>query len=235
MTHSDIKEKFMIEYDKANIASSYPSLTEYEIATILDKAYLAIIAQKLTGNNPRGVAFEGDTKAIEDIRPLIDRINVQGSTTDTEVSNEVDFKVPDNFLYYLQSRLSTYKSEKSTDSKYGHLHDKVEVNLVTHELASKYMNTTHNMPWVPTPVCCLEGNMIRVFFDPMKYSNQYSLQLGLVYIKQPAKFTSLLDGTPFELSDTMAEELINLAIIMATESVESPRLSTKLQTRQLES
>lgn len=39
----------------------------------------------------------------------------------------------------------------------------------------------------------------------------------------------------FELSDTMAEELINLAIIMAAENVESQRLGTKLQTRQLES
>jgi hypothetical protein len=53
MTHSDIYTKFMIEYDKANITSSYPSLTKYEIATILDKAYLALIAQKYTGNNTR--------------------------------------------------------------------------------------------------------------------------------------------------------------------------------------
>nr|DAF65995.1 MAG TPA: hypothetical protein [Caudoviricetes sp.]DAH00442.1 MAG TPA: hypothetical protein [Crassvirales sp.] len=44
MTHKDIYTKFMIEYDKANVASSYPSLTEYEIATILDKAYNALIA-----------------------------------------------------------------------------------------------------------------------------------------------------------------------------------------------
>lgn len=47
MTHSDIYTKFMIEYDKANITSSYPSLTKYEIATILDKAYLALIAQNI--------------------------------------------------------------------------------------------------------------------------------------------------------------------------------------------
>ena len=59
MTHSDIYTKYMIEYDKAQITSSYPSHTKYEIATILDKAYLALIAQKLTGNNPRAVAFEG--------------------------------------------------------------------------------------------------------------------------------------------------------------------------------
>ena len=53
MTHSDIYTKFMIEYDKANITSSYPSLTIYEVATLLDKATLALIAQKVTGNNPR--------------------------------------------------------------------------------------------------------------------------------------------------------------------------------------
>ena len=73
MTHADIFTKFMIEYDKANITSSYPSLTDYEIATVLDKAYLALLAQKITGNNPRQVGFEADVKAIEDMRPLIKR------------------------------------------------------------------------------------------------------------------------------------------------------------------
>ena len=42
------------------------------------------------------------------------------------------------------------------------------------------------------------------------------------------------DKIEFELSDSMAEELINLAIAMALENVESPRLSTKLNTRGLE-
>ena len=71
MTYNDIKTKFLIIYDK-DVTSSYPSLTDYEIATILDKAYLALIAQKLTGNNNRSIAFEGDIKAIEDVRPLLD-------------------------------------------------------------------------------------------------------------------------------------------------------------------
>lgn len=43
------------------------------------------------------------------------------------------------------------------------------------------------------------------------------------------------DTVEFELSDQMAEELINLAIIFALENVESPRLNTKLNTRGLES
>ena len=42
------------------------------------------------------------------------------------------------------------------------------------------------------------------------------------------------DTAEFELSDQMAEELINLAIVFALENVESPRLNTKLNTRGLE-
>ena len=42
------------------------------------------------------------------------------------------------------------------------------------------------------------------------------------------------DTTNFELSDQMAEELINLAIIFALENVESSRLNSKLNTRGLE-
>ena len=42
------------------------------------------------------------------------------------------------------------------------------------------------------------------------------------------------DTVEFELSDQVAEELINLAIVFALENVESPRLNTKLNTRGLE-
>ena len=49
------------------------------------------------------------------------------------------------------------------------------------------------------------------------------------------KFVNDTDDKVFELSDSMAEELINLAISFALETVEAPRLSSKLQTRQLES
>jgi len=44
MTYQDVFRKFFIEYDKDSVTSSYPSLTDYEIATLLDKAYLALVA-----------------------------------------------------------------------------------------------------------------------------------------------------------------------------------------------
>ena len=111
MTHKDIYTKLMIEYDKADITSSYPSLTQYEVATLLDKAYLALLAQKLTGNNPRQIGFEEDNKAIEDVRPLIKTTNIQPSGIDkTPALNEIDFEIPEDLLYFIQGSADTLKS-----------------------------------------------------------------------------------------------------------------------------
>nr|DAJ12519.1 MAG TPA: hypothetical protein [Bacteriophage sp.] len=55
------------------------------------------------------------------------------------------------------------------------------------------------------------------------------------YIKKPEKFVGNTDDTLFELPDHVAEEVINMAIIMSAEIVESPRLSTKASLNSFES
>ena len=86
------------------------------------------------------------------------------------------------------------------------------------------------------PVAYTEGKNICLLIDLYKYKyNHGNMKLYITYIKIPAKFVNDSDNTGFELSDSMAEELINLAIIMSTEIVESPRISTKTNIRPLES
>ena len=103
MTHKDIYTKFMIEYDKANVTSSYPSLTEYEVATVLDKAYNALIAQKVTGNNVRRSIVESDVKSISDLQPLLVHGHPKFFSDNTEpASNIAPFKLPADFLYFVQ-------------------------------------------------------------------------------------------------------------------------------------
>jgi hypothetical protein len=67
---------------------------------LLDKAYLALIAQKLTGNNPRNSLFENDVKAAEDLRPLVktNKFFYSGSGLS---SNETLYTIPEDMLYYL--------------------------------------------------------------------------------------------------------------------------------------
>lgn len=223
MTYKNIHKKYMIEYDKENVTSSYPSLTTYEIATILDKAYLALIAQKLTGNQQR-VPFEGDIKAIEDVRNLIASKKISKSNTTLPIDNAVTYKLSD-ILYFLTALVLI-------DGKL------VTTNLVNHEIAKNFMHTATNRPWIKNSVCYIEGDNLIVLYDNYSHKNVGDLQL--TYIKQPDKFVDHINGktfddTQFELNDTMVEELISLAIIMSLETVESPRLQTKLNTKALES
>ena len=87
MTYKDVYKKFMIEYDKADISSSYPSLTIYEVATLLDKAMLALIAQKVTGNNPRRQTLDLDMKGVSDLQTLIQRKEAGNFNKDDYYSN----------------------------------------------------------------------------------------------------------------------------------------------------
>ena len=282
MTHKDIYIKFMIEYDKANVTSSYPSLTEYEVATVLDKAYNALIAQKVTGNNVRRSTFESDIKSIADLAPLTVTESMNTVIANNVAPNVVAASQPDHMLYFLQANLNytvanstAFKkynwndSEESLDKKPFDKNStrKLPVKLVNHEIAQKFFSSAFNMPWIKEPVCYLEDDKIYVVYDPLdipevntpdtnvSYTNK---KLDVVYIKTPNKFVKDLDYIKqeyntntatffdidtdiedvkeyqFECNDTVAEELISLAIAFALENIESTRLNAKLNMRGLE-
>lgn len=251
MTHKDIYTKFMIEYDKANVASSYPSLTEYEIATILDKAYNALIAQKFTGNNPRRSSFESDNKSISDLQPLIKTDVCTGSL---DSANSFSANLPDGFLYYISSCIehTISKESKPMDELAVRI---INVKLIDHNTANKFLISPTNLPWVKTPVCYIEGNKITVIYDPMM--QDLETDVYVTFIKKPNTFVKenltgkntyltfveekdengkviVPKGYKFECNDTVAEELISLAVTFALENVESQRLNTKLNMRGLE-
>ena len=259
MTHKDIYTKFVIEYDKANVTSSYPSLTEYEIATVLDKAYNALIAQKITGNNYRRSMFESDVKSIADLEPLVQREYIN-MTADDRVSNSVKGSLPESMLYYVTAymkqdtitRLSD-STEESYDPADGEDVRSLQIKLVSHDMATKFFASPHNIPWVKDPVCYIEDKKLHVIYDPI--NKPLINQVDVVYIKIPntfvkdlskysgANYASYFDwnGTGdlpedyyFECNSTMAEELVSLAVAFALENVESARLNSKLNMRGLE-
>ena len=189
MTHKDIYTKFMIEYDKANVTSSYPSLTEYEVATLLDKAYQALIAQKFTGNNTRRVPFEYDEKAIADLAPLVVHAHpalIQGS--DRPATNIMQYTLPEDMMYYVASSLNQTVTTEPMDGQNTRL---VPTKLVTHGIAEKFFNTPYNMPWVKVPVSFIEGNTAYVVYDPINKPDTTGT-IHLSYIKKPKSFVKSL-------------------------------------------
>lgn len=242
MTHADIYEKFMIEYDKENVTTSYPSLTDYEIATLLDKAYLAIIAQKFTGNNMRKMPFEGDEKAVEDLQQLVTYIHEDfngPASVSTNLFSVVSFN-KEEMLYVV----NVYLVDK-TKVQNEPFETQLQAKQVTSLQFNKFISGINNKPWTRHPVYCITNSSIMIA-DGAQFrtsaGNNIIFDSAIVeYIKMPKKFADknkpIQEQTDieFELSDTMAEELINLALVMSMETVESPRMQTKAQMRGLES
>ena len=136
-------------------------------------------------------------------------------------------------LYYINGSVEIVNTTSSIDNN---KHVILPVSLISHVASERFKATANNLPWMKNPVAYTEGKNICLLIDLYKYKyNHGSMKLYVTYIKIPAKFVNDSDNTEFELSDSMAEELINLAIIMSTEIVESPRISTKTNIRQLES
>ena len=237
MTYKDIYTKFLIEYDKADVSSSYPSLTNEEIAAILDKAMYALIAQKITGNNPRKVALDMDSKAMSDIAPLIKYFDTKKSDDESliKANNELLFKFGDNGTpRYLLDGIIKYNDT-----------DKEVVNLTTSLISDKFKETVHNKPWIKQPIMYIQSSnlndgdeIIHVLVDSRyidKENPNPNFQLYIRGVYMPSTFKGNENNeTEFLLSDTVCEELINLAVIFACRNVQDPRLATVVQTKSLE-
>ena len=238
MTYNDIYKKFLIEYDKADVSSSYPSLTNEEIAAILNKAMYALIAQKVTGNNPRKVALDMDSKAMSDIAPLIKYFDTNYlASGDSEslvtANNELLFKFGDTGTpRYLLDGIIEYNDS-----------DKEVVNLTTSLISDKFKETIHNKPWIKQPIMYIQSSnlndgdkVIHVFVDSRHIDKEnLNPQLYIRGVYMPSEFTVNQNSDEiFLLSDTVCEELINLAVIFACRNVQDPRLTTVVQTKSLE-
>lgn len=221
MVTTDLHQQFKVEYDKANVISSYPSVLAEEIDMWLNKAYLMLVSQKLTGNNFRHVAFEGDVKRISDLQPLVVSTSITTHTNAGFVKNAIQFdlsKITD-FLYYVVATI-----------KLGN--EPSEVLLSSHDMAQRVKETDINKPWIPRPVASIDGNIATIYYDRITYPTiEASTELYLTYIKQPAKIDVRNAPTAvFELDDKVASELIDLAVYLAAENIESQRQETKAAT-----
>lgn len=238
MTYNDIYKKFLIEYDKADVSSSYPSLTNEEIAAILNKAMYALIAQKVTGNNSRKVALDMDSKAMSDIAPLIKYFDTNYlASGDSEslvtANNELLFKFGDTGTpRYLLDGIIKYNDS-----------DKEVVNLTTSLISDKFKETIHNKPWIKQPIMYIQSSnlnngdkVIHVFVDSRHIDKEnLNPQLYIRGVYMPSEFKVNQNSDEiFLLSDTVCEELINLAVIFACRNVQDPRLTTVVQTKSLE-
>jgi hypothetical protein len=59
----------------------------------------------------------------------------------------------------------------------------VNVQIVDHQTANKFIINNSNMPWIKHPVAYIEDDKINIVYDP--YDKPDTDHLSITYIKQP--------------------------------------------------
>ena len=110
---------------------------------------------------------------------------------------------------------------------------KAAIRLIDHSDATKFKKTYNNNPWIEEPVAVIEDNALHIYYDPMSMiSNAYSVDI--TYVKFPTKIEDLPTEGMSEIPEYMQFEVINRAVELALEDIESKRTQTKSQLNQID-
>lgn len=228
MKVSDIHKAFKVIMDKNSEAVAFggcPAFLPEEIDLFLNQAYIEVLNNKFTGMNTMQIGFEGSVKRIADLESLIktDKSIVASVETGTNVITVNDFFGSEgvyNRMFYITSVLH-FEDNTST------------CVLVDHDSARKFLKAYNNDPWIDTPVSTLEDNKLKVYVDTYTMKAPYTLDI--TYVKFPIKIDYTTPNTEInEVPDRVMYEVINRAVVIALENIESKRTETKLQINNLQ-
>ena len=232
MTRNELHIAFKIEMDKSSQSVAYggcPSFLPEEIDYWLNKAYYDVLITKFTGNNATRLPFEGSVKRISDLERLVktdkDITATLEENTNKVVVTDLLNRSEDNKgrLFFVSAILHWVKN--STDNK-------ATIQLTTHENAQNFVETYNNKPWISKPTAIIENNSLMIYIDPEKMDGTYSVDI--TYVKHPTLISDLPDNQGLtEIPEQMQNDLVNRAVQLALEDIESKRIETKSQLNQM--
>lgn len=227
MTRDELHTAFKVEMDKNSMSSAfggYPAFIDSEIDYWINKGYYNLLMQKFTGNTSNEIEFEGDVKRIADFERLI--------RTDEDV--ELTKKSNSNCVYLenLLNRETNNRGRMFYVSAIFHwtkddITHSATVELQDHDTIKKFIRTHDNNPWIENPGGVIENNKLIIYYDPISM-NADSYSIDITYVKHPCLINDLpADEALSELPDQVWYEVINRAVLMALENIESDRREGK--------
>lgn len=224
MTREQLHIAFKIAMDKNSQSVAFggcPAFLPNEIDYWLNLALYQEINTKFTGNNATKVAFEGSTKRTHDLENLIRTDRYVTATKEAGVNRcYIANLFSDDRMFFIDA---TFNFEDK----------KANVTLVSHTVAQRFKKTHDNNPWIETPVGVIEDNTLYIYYDDISMnSNTYSVDI--TYVKYPTKVEDLPEAGMTEIPEYMQHEVVNRAVELALEDIESRRVQTKTQLNQLD-
>lgn len=234
MNNRDSHIYFKVILDKNAEGISYggcPSFLEEEIDLFLNQAQLEILSNKITGNNILRIGLEGSVSNISEIEKLI--------VTDTDLH-----AIHNNYNEYVLDDIHDKNNRLTILGvllKYGQY--QTNCVLTSHETVKPFKQTYNNIPWVEVPVVTLENNKLLVYVDPILMQDpMYAprieddtqfYRVDVTYVKKPTKFDYTKPDEQLDFPEDVMYEIINRAVVIALENIESQRQTSKLQLNQV--
>lgn len=224
MTREQFHSYFKVAMDKNSQSVAFggcPAFLPEEIDYWLDQGLYQEISNKFTGNNYLKTSFEGSVKRIHDLEKLIRtdynvEANVESNSNKCFITNLFN----GNRMFFVDATLN-FNNKKTA------------IRLIDHSDATKFKKTYNNNPWIEEPVAVIEDNALHIYYDPMSMiSNAYSVDI--TYVKFPTKIEDLPTEGMSEIPEYMQFEVINRAVELALEDIESKRTQTKSQLNQID-
>ena len=110
---------------------------------------------------------------------------------------------------------------------------KATIKLIDHADATKFKKTYNNNPWIEEPVAVIEDNTLYIYYDYLAMSSD-NYYVDITYVKFPTKIENLPADGMSEIPEYMQFEVINRAVELALEDIESKRIQTKSQLNQID-
>lgn len=224
MTNTEMILEFKLTLDKVD-SSSYPDFESEEIYFFLNEAQERLVKTRYSRNNIYKAGFEEIQKRIDDLSNIV----VTNYASVTSVSTESNtFRIDkdslftdetqvtpstETYMFYLRGRPRVVKT--GCTSKYIN-----KAKLVQQDDLAYMLEDPFNKPTLLEPIFYFERGDIYVVTD-----GSFTIdKCKLTYIKKPVLIS---DSTNCELAEHLHKEIVQLAVNIALETIESPRQQTQ--------
>ena len=224
MTRDELHIAFKIEMDKNSQSVAYggcPAFLPEEVDYWLNKGYYDVLTTKFSGQNATQTAFEGSVKRIADLERLV-KTDTNISVTLTEGTNQLVLNDLLNRKQNNTGRMFFIQAILHWGTK------SAVIELVSHEIARNFVKTYNNNPWIEKPVATIQDNSLVIYIDPIEMIGTFTVDV--TYVKHPTLITDLPSDTGLtEVPEYVQNEIVNKAVQLALDNIESQRIQTKSQ------
>lgn len=229
MTVSEMHMAIRIVLDKTS-GFTYASLLPEELDFWLNEAQQRFIKQRLSGNNYLREKYDQSQKRIDDLKTLVRQSGNLTLTSSNLGSNVKEAILPTSdstspYMFYLNSSL---KDSLNNELQTG--------DIIPVTLLNTYVKDSINNPFILKPLVFIYNayssfyttNVDKIAFIHGDEFTPYTA--SVLYVKKPMK---LVSGTPStyetntcELPEHTHSEIVNIAVSLLVENLESPRVQT---------